>query len=81
MASKPIIIKQTLAHDVIIKELNVQGGKANVQGGMIMHHLSEWCPSITKCNVLHQMLNKVWGALSKVWASCPSPAIMTISVK
>jgi hypothetical protein len=26
MESKPIIIKQTLAHDVIIKELNVQGG-------------------------------------------------------
>jgi hypothetical protein len=41
MASKPIIIKQTLVHDIIIKELNVQGGKANVQGGMIMHHLSE----------------------------------------
>jgi hypothetical protein len=41
MASKPIIIKQTLVHDVIIKGLNVQGGKANVSGGMIMHHLSE----------------------------------------
>ena len=71
MASKPIIIKQTLVHDVIIKGLNVQGGKANVSGGMIMHHLFEYCPSITKCNVLHQMLNKVWGALSKVWAFCP----------
>jgi hypothetical protein len=30
MASKPIIIKQTLAHDIIIKGLNVQGGKVNV---------------------------------------------------
>jgi hypothetical protein len=30
MASKPIIIKQTLAYDIIIKELNVQGGKANI---------------------------------------------------
>jgi hypothetical protein len=41
MASKPINIKQTLIHDVIIKELNVLGGKANVQGGMIMYQLSE----------------------------------------
>jgi hypothetical protein len=40
MESKSIIIKQTLMHDAIIKELNVQGGKANVQGGMIEHHLS-----------------------------------------
>jgi hypothetical protein len=39
--SKPIIIKQIVAHDVIIKELNVQGGKASVQSGMIMHHISE----------------------------------------
>jgi len=28
--SKPIIIKQTLAHDVIVKELNIQGEKASV---------------------------------------------------
>jgi hypothetical protein len=39
MASKPIIIKQTLVHDVTIKEFNVQGGKVIVQGGIIMHHL------------------------------------------
>jgi hypothetical protein len=39
--ASPIIIKQTLAHDVIIKESQRQGEKANVQGGMNMHHLSE----------------------------------------
>jgi hypothetical protein len=41
MASNLITIKQTLAHDIIIKELNVQRGKDNVQGGMVMHHLFE----------------------------------------
>jgi hypothetical protein len=53
MASKIIITKKTLVHDIIIKELNVQGGKASVQGGMIKHHLSEWGPRITNGNVLH----------------------------
>jgi hypothetical protein len=39
--ANPIIIKQTLVHDIIINEPNVKGGKANVQGGMNMHHLFE----------------------------------------
>jgi hypothetical protein len=39
--NNPMIIKKILMHDIIITELNVQGGKSNVQGGMIMHHLRE----------------------------------------
>jgi hypothetical protein len=61
-----------IEHDIIIHMLNVQGGKVNIQGGMSVHHLSEWCPIMSQCNILSLMSNKLWGALSKMSASYPS---------
>jgi hypothetical protein len=44
--ANPIIIKQTLAHDIIIKELKTQGEKVIVQGGKGSHQLSKGFPII-----------------------------------
>jgi len=62
----------TLAHDVIIKDLNFHGEKANVQSGKGSHQLSKGRPIISKCLSSIQSLISLRGALSRVWTSCPS---------
>jgi hypothetical protein len=71
MATKPHHHQSILVHDVIINVLNVQGEKANLQGGKRVHHPSEWCPIMSQCNVLHPMSNKLQGALPRMWAYFP----------
>jgi hypothetical protein len=83
MANKPHHHQQALAHDVIINSPASRVRKASVQNssGMIMHHLSEWCPSIIKYNILHRMLNKVWVHCPRCGLSAHLLASMTIFVK
>jgi hypothetical protein len=54
-----------IAHDVIINMLNVQGEKANVQGGKWFCHLSKRCPIISKCNILKSKSNVALGCTAQ----------------
>jgi hypothetical protein len=70
--ANPIIIKQTLAHDIIIKELKTQGEKVIVQGGKGSHQLSKGFPIIIMCNILKPSAIMLWVHCPKVWDSLPS---------